>query len=132
MLYASVILTNKKMSSISSLDRTVVQLGVSFLMLLPYTLISGGMTGAVFTPVSVIMLLIVAVVHTGAAYAMYFGSMKSLKAQTVAICSYIDPVVAILLSALFLNEPMTPLSAVGAVLVLGATLMSELSDRKSA
>ena len=129
-LYAGVILTNKKMSSISSMDRTVVQLVVSFLMLLPYTLLTGGMEGAVFTPVSLVMLLIVAVVHTGVSYALYFGSMNSLSAQTVAICSYIDPVVAILISALLLSEPMTPLSAAGAVLVLGATLMSELTGSK--
>jgi len=64
-------------------------------------------------------------VHTGLAYWLYFGSMKALPAQTVALYSYIDPIVAILLSALILGEALTPLGIVGAVLVLGATLVSE-------
>ena len=77
-----------------------------------------------------VMLLVVGVVHTGIAYALYFGSMNGLKAQTVALFSYIDPIVAIILSALFLKEPMTFYSGVGAVLVLGATMISELPSKQ--
>ena len=72
------------------------------------------------------MLLLVGVLHTGISYALYFGSMDHLKAQTVAIFSYIDPVVAIILSAVLLKERMGLLGAVGAVLILGSTLVSEL------
>ena len=75
------------------------------------------------------MLLIVCVVHTGIAYALYFGSMKALPAQTVALLSYIDPVVAILLSALLLGETMSLSAACGAALVLGAAVISELPER---
>ena len=77
----------------------------------------------------VILLLIVGVVHTGIAYALYFGSMNGLNAQTVALFCFIDPIVAIILSALFLNEPMTVFSVIGAVLVLGATMISELPEK---
>ena len=45
--------------------------------------------------------------HTGFAYALYFGSMKALRAQTIAIFSYIDPVIAILISVTILHEPFT-------------------------
>ena len=73
-----------------------------------------------------VLLLIVAVFHTGWCYALYFGSMTVLSAQTVALFSYIDPIVAILLSALLLREPLGWSGILGAALVLGSTLVSEL------
>ena len=73
------------------------------------------------------LLLLVGILHTGVSYVLYFGSMKHLKAHTVALFSYIDPIVAILLSLIVLHEPMTPLAAVGAVLILGSTVFGELS-----
>ena len=73
-----------------------------------------------------VLLLIVAVFHTGWCYALYFGSMTVLSAQTVALFSYIDPIVAILLSALLLKEPLGWSGILGAALVLGSTLVSEL------
>lgn len=69
-------------------------------------------------------------VHTGVCYTLYFGSLDHLPAQTAALFSYIDPVVAILLSAFFLGEPMGLLGAMGAALVLGSTLVSELPEGK--
>ena len=59
-----------------------------------------------------------------------FGSMKDLKAQTVAIFSYIDPILAVLLSAFLLKESMDMLSVIGAVLILGSTFISEMIDKK--
>ena len=73
----------------------------------------------------VVMLIIVGVVHTGIAYALYFGSIGSLPAQTTAIFSYIDPVFAIILSAVLLNEKMTVFGILGAVLILGSAVLSE-------
>ena len=72
------------------------------------------------------LLLVVGVLHTGVAYAVYFASMRDLPTQTIALFSYIDPIVAILLSAFFLGESMDLMSIIGAVLILGATLVSEL------
>jgi len=71
----------------------------------------------------------VGIIHTGVAYACYFGSIGALPAQTVALFSYIDPVGAIILSALVLREPMSMWGAIGAVLVLGSTLVSELPEK---
>jgi drug/metabolite transporter (DMT)-like permease len=79
---------------------------------------------------SLLLLAVVGVIHTGFTYAMYFSSIQNLKAQTVAIFSYIDPIVAIILSAVLLNESMDIYSMVGAVLVLGSTFVSELAERK--
>jgi drug/metabolite transporter (DMT)-like permease len=65
-------------------------------------------------------------VHTGLAYALYFGSMMHLPGQTVALLSYLDPATAILWAALLLSEIPSPLTAVGAVLVIGAAMAGEL------
>lgn len=123
--YACVMLLNKKIRVPSAYDKTIVQLSVAALVLVPYVLLTEDMSAITFTPLSAGLLLTAGVVHTGIAYALYFGSMGTLPAQTVALYSYIDPVLAIFLSALLLGEPMTPLTALGAVLVLGAAFLGE-------
>ena len=125
-LYATVVLLNKKLRDISSFDTTIAQLGVAAIVLLPYVLLTENLTSIALPPMGLMMLLTVAIVHTGMAYAMYFSSLKELKAQTVALVSYLDPVVALLLSVFVLSEPMTPAGVIGAVLVLGAMLASEM------
>ena len=69
--------------------------------------------------------------HTGVAYYLYFQSLQSLSAQTAAVLSYIDPVTAIILSALVLRQPMTGQQVFGAALILGASLAGELLPEKS-
>ena len=129
-LYASVVLMNKQLGDVPAYDRTIVQLGSSAAVLLPYVLLTEDIGALTFTPGTIGLLLVVGVVHTGMAYAMYFGSLMQLKAQTAAILSYIDPVVAVLLSALVLREHMSLLSGLGAILVLGAAVVSELPSRR--
>ena len=129
-LYASVVLMNKQLGDVPAYDRTIVQLGSSAAVLLPYVLLTEDLGTLSFTPGTIGLLLVVGVVHTGIAYALYFGSLMQLKAQTAAILSYIDPVVAVLLSALVLREHMSLLSGLGAVLVLGAAVVSELPSRR--
>ena len=130
--YATVILMNKKITEISAYDKTIMQLGTAAVVLLPYILFTEplGELMALLTPFSLGMLLFVGIVHTGIAYVLYFGSMKDLNAHTIAIFSYVDPIVAILLSALFLKEPMGLHGVIGAVLVLGSTFISELPEKE--
>ncbi|MBE5801382.1 MAG: EamA/RhaT family transporter [Clostridiales bacterium] len=125
-LYACVVLMNKKISGISAYDKTIVQLGTAAAVILPYTLLTEQVAGQAWSGLTIICLLLVGVVHTGVAYALYFGSVSEMKAQTAALLSYLDPVVAILLSALLLGERMTLAGAIGAVLVLGAAILSEV------
>lgn len=129
-LYASVVILNNKLHDIDSYDRTVMQLGVAGVVLLPYVLLTQHVAASDFTLSVIILLAVVGIVHTGFTYALYFASMKELPAQTVAIFSYLDPVVAILLSALFLKEPLGGFGILGAVLILGAAVVSELPDKK--
>ena len=128
--YASVILMNKTFSPIGAYDRTLCQLAAASLVIVPYLLLSGGVTSAEMTTLGWVMLGIVGIVHTGFAYALYFGGIGEVNAQTAAILSYLDPVLSILLSALVLRERLDVFSIIGAVLILGSALYSELPGRK--
>ncbi len=130
-LYATIVVTNKRLHNISAYDRTIAQLIISAIVLIPYNLVVGNLKNMSFTPVVVILLVILGVVHTGLAYFLYFGAMEKLPAQTLAIFSYIDPVVAIILSACVLREPMGIFDVIGAVLILGSAVISEsIPDKK--
>jgi len=125
-LYASVVFMNKKIGPISAYDKTVVQLGTAAVVILPYCLLTRGFDMTGMNGISFLVLAVVGVVHTGLAYWMYFGSVKQIPSQTVAIFSYLDPVLAILLSAVLLGEPLGWQGILGAVLILGSALCSEL------
>ena len=127
-LYAGIMLLNKKIHDISAYDKTVVQLGISAIVLIPYCLLTEDISSLHISPQVLVLLLLVGVVHTGVTYFLYFGSMGHLPAQTVAIVSYVDPVVAVLISIFILGEGMNALGVIGAVLVLGAALVSEMGE----
>ena len=129
-LYATVVILNKKIKEISAYEKTIMQLGVSAVVVFPYILLTEDITSIKFEPLTVVMLVIAGIVHTGIAYALYFSSLKDLKAQTAAIFSYIDPAVAILLSAFVLKEGMDIYGIVGAVLILGSAFRSEINFKK--
>ena len=129
-LYASVVIMNKLLADVPSLERTALQLGAAGFTVLPYALLTMGELSV--KPLSLGLLFIVGVFHTGFAYNMYFGAVSRLKGQTVAILSYIDPASAIFLSALFLSQTPTALEALGAVLIIGAAFVGEVSFKKKA
>lgn len=128
-LYAFVVFLNKMIGPISAYDKTVVQLGTSAVVILPYCLFARGFDMAAMDGAAYLVLAVVGIIHTGLAYWLYFGSVKQIPSQTVAIYSYLDPVLAILLSAVLLGEPLGWQGVVGAVLILGSTLCSELPQK---
>ena len=125
LLYASVVLTNKRITGVDIYEKTITQLLSAALVLIPYLLVTEDLSAIKPDAASLGLLLTVGIVHTGIAYALYFGSIEHLRARTSALLSYIDPVTAILLSSLLLGERMTIWGITGAVLVLGSTIISE-------
>lgn len=124
--YAAVVLFNMKLGGVPATVKTMLQLISAAIVVCPYVLMTQDVLSFEYSVKSVLLLLVVGIIHTGIAYLLYFDSLSGLKAQTVSILGYIDPVVAIILSIVILGEPMTPYNAIGAVLILGATLVSEL------
>ena len=128
--YASVIIMNKKLPETDAHQRTTVMLLSAGIVMLPYLLATGGFNADGLNMTSVLLLLVLGIFHTGIAYALYFGSMDGLRVQTIAVFGYIDPVAALLFSALLLREPLSPLSVVGAVMIIGSAIISEIEPTK--
>lgn len=127
--YASVMLTNKKMTEIPAYDKTYIQLIFAAAVVGVYTLFTVDFFTLSTDVKHVMLLLFVGVFHTGFAYTLYFGAMKSMKAQSIAILSYIDPVFALVLSAVILKESMSIYGIIGAAMVLGAAFVCELPEK---
>ncbi len=130
LFYASVVLLNKKIKNVPIYDKTIVQLFCAGAVLIPYSLAFEDNSQIKITPLFLIMILIVGFLHTGLAYSLYFGTIEKLSTQTVALFSYIDPIVAIVLSWVILKEDITLFGVLGAILILGSTMASELSIKK--
>ena len=129
-LYSTVVCMNKAIKGIDAYSKTTVQLLSAGLVMLPYLLLGGGFPKDPVSAVTAALLLVVGVVHTGLAYLMYFGSIEQLRAQSVAILSYIDPVAALLFSAAFLGEALTVPALIGAVMIIGSAILSEKAGSK--
>lgn len=128
--YASVMLINKRMTEIPAMDKTYIQLFCAAAIVGVYNIFTVDFS-ALSTDIKHILLLIfVGAFHTGFAYTLYFGSMKNMKAQSIAILSYIDPVFALVLSAVILKESMSVFGVIGAVMVLGAAFVCDLPEKR--
>ena len=124
--YASVILLNKFIKGVEGLHRTLLQFVAAIVTLTPYVALTSGVTLGGMDATGWLCLLIVGLVHTGLAYVLYFPSIKELPGQKAAILSYIDPLVAVIVSVLILREPMNAWQWVGGAMILGATLWNEV------
>lgn len=124
LLYASVMIMNKFMGDVPSYERTVVQLFVAGVVVLPYAILSAGEIKV--NVQSALLLVVVGVVHTGVAYLLYFGAMKKLESSTVAILSYIDPASAIILSSLVFMTLPKPYEIVGVMFIMTGAIWSEI------
>ena len=125
-LYATVILLNKFIKKVEGIHRTFLQFLAAILVLIPYVAMTGGVTLGGLGGIGWINLLIVGLVHTGITYCLYFSSLKELPGQKAAILSYIDPLVAVVISVTVLGEAMTASQLIGGALILGFTLWNEL------
>ena len=131
-LYAAVILLNKYIRSTAGIQRTFLQFLAAIVTLIPYVAATGGVTLSRLDSTGWMCLLVVGILHTGITYCLYFSSLKALPGQRAAILSYIDPLVAVLISVTVLREPMTWQQALGGGLILGFTLWNALPEREQA
>lgn len=128
MFYATVILINKFIKTVEGLHRTFLQFVAAIIILVPYVAATSGINLRLLDTIGWGALLIVGILHTGITYCLYFSSLNELPGQKVAILSYIDPLVAIIISVTLLGESMTVLQAIGGALILGFTLWNEVKS----
>lgn len=124
-LYATVVLLNKFIKETQGLNRTFFQFAAAILVLIPYVALTGGCTLSTLDTEGWLCLFTVGVLHTGIAYCLYFSAVKELPGQETAILSYIDPLLAVILSVTVLREKITLMQILGGILILGFTLWNE-------
>ena len=129
--YASAVLMNKYIRDVDGMRRTFWQFLAATVVLLPYVLLSGGFHLQQMALTGWGSLLIVGLVHTGLCYCLYFSALKELPGQKAAILSYIDPLVAVVVSVVLLHEAIHFWQIAGGVLILGFTLLNELEFSKN-
>ena len=125
--YAMVVLCNKYIKEVEGIHRTFFQFLAAVVTLLPYVLLTSGVTLGSLSGVGWVNLLIVGLLHTGVTYCMYFSSLKELPGQEVAILSYVDPLVAVVVSVTILDEKISFWQILGGFLILGFTLWNEMT-----
>ena len=129
-LYATVIMLNKFIKNVEGIHRTFLQFLAAIVVLVPYVAFTSGANLAVMDGMGWICLLIVGFIHTGVTYCLYFTSLKDIPGQKAAILSYIDPLIAVVISVTILGESMSFVQIIGGVLILGFTLWNELSPKE--
>ena len=127
LFYASLIIFNKRIVKTGGMQTAALELDVAFVVVLIYMLLTAGIPRPLKADIP--YLLVLGLVNTGIAYMLYFTGLQKLPGQSVALISYVDPVSALVFSALLLHETMTPLQVLGAVLIIGGALLGELRRR---
>ena len=128
-MYAVMVIFNKKAASITGLENAMWQLIISFITVAMFVSLKQGFAVQI-APASLAPILILGIVNTGIGCYFYFSSIGSLPVQTVAICGYLEPLSALVFSAALLGEKLGPVQIVGAVLILGGAAFGELMGQK--
>jgi drug/metabolite transporter (DMT)-like permease len=129
-LYAVMVIFNKKASSIAGLENSMGQLTAAFLTVAIFVAVKQGFAFHM-EPGDWIPVLVLGLINTGIGCYFYFSSIGKLPVQTVAICGYAEPLSAVIFSMVFLNERMTGYQMIGAVLILGGAAFGELFPLRS-
>ena len=131
LLYASLIVANKRVKRLSGLNCAMYELIVAFFVVLIYLVASNVKLPVIPAAEDIVWVLAIGLVNTGLAYYLYFSSLQKLPGQTVALVCYIDPLTALLVSGAFLGEKLFAVQIAGAVLILGGACLGELKFKKT-
>ncbi len=127
-MYSAMVICNKKAEHIKGLENAALQLLISFLTVLVFVVIKQGLSIHIESA-DIIPMLILGLLNTGIGCYFYFSSIGNLPVQTVAVCGYIEPLSAVIFSVAFLHETLLPLQILGAILIIGGAVMSEILEK---
>lgn len=130
LFYVGILLFNKLLKDIDAIDKVVIELAFAGLVMGPYGFMTCDYSSINFELTNIILLLILGVFHTGIAYILYFGPMEVLTSQELAIFSYFEPVVAVILSYFVLKEELSIFGWIGGGLILVSTFVYELINER--
>lgn len=123
--YAALTITTKFIRGLDGLTITLLQLGLSVILLFPFVMFADGLNFSPLTGKTLILMILLGILHGGVGFYLFFAGMKGLKAQSIAVLSYVDPLTSLLISALIIKEKMTFLQLIGAALLLGSIWIGE-------
>jgi len=124
--YTVLTFTNKHIRGLKEPENTIIQLSLAAFFLSLYIIGTTGFQVMTINFESVLILIALGIVHAGVGFFLFFLGMSQLKGQSIAILSYIDPLTSLVISTMIIGEKMTFLQMMGAVLLLGSTLLSEI------
>lgn len=122
--YAIMVLTNKLAQSIKGIENAVLQLLCAAAVVAVFVGCKQGFSMDIAAG-EWLPILWLGFVNTGLGCYFYFSSIGALPAQSVAICGYLEPLFAVVLSVLILKETMSPLQIIGAALIVGGAVFGE-------
>ncbi len=127
--YSFMVMFNKKAKEITGLENSLLQLIISFITVFCFVGVKQGVVFRIESG-SILPILILGLINTGVGCYFYFSSIDGLPVQSVAVLGYIEPLSAVILSAVFLNERMTLLQLFGGIMILGGAMFGELMKTK--
>lgn len=129
-LYAVLLICNKLSVHIVGMENATIQLAASFIAVAVYKIIKEGIIIPII-PNEIPWILFLGLVNSGLGCYLYFSPLDKLPVQTVAVCGYIEPLSAVVFSAIILHERMTPLQMAGVVCIIGGAMIGELLGKKN-
>lgn len=126
-MYAFMLIFNKKATNISGLENSLLQLAISCITVAVFILFRGNFM-FVIPQGSIFPLFFLGLVNTGIGCYLYFSKLDKLPVQNVSILGYIEPLSAVILSVIILKETLTAMQIIGAVLVLGGAIYAETTS----
>ncbi len=130
--YAFIIIVAKRIKSVDGIDKTIFQFFAAIVVLAIYVPLTSGFHALELNTKGFILLAVLGLFHTAFAYCLYFTSIGNLPGQKVALLGYIDPLIAVIISVVFLQETISPWQLVGGVMIIGFTILNELGEAKQA
>jgi drug/metabolite transporter (DMT)-like permease len=130
-MYALMVIFNKKAKNITGLENSTLQLIISFLPVAVFFWVKQSLIiqipGGAW-----LWILLLGLLNTGIGCYLYFSSIDSLPVQTVSICGYLEPLTAVVSSAIFLHETMNTLQICGAIMIISGAIIGECFLNKKA
>lgn len=127
--HATMVIFGKLAYKVGGLENSSLQLLYSFLIVLLYVLITWNVDIHINAS-DWGNILFLGFVNTGLGCLLYFSTITVLSAQTVSISGYLEPLSAVVFSAILLGETMTVLQIVGCVLILAGAMYAEIHGLK--
>lgn len=133
--YALMVIASKGAPHIEGLENSTLQVSAAFVTALVLTLITQGAPSFLSVGVAASIdwraVVMLGVVNTGIGCLLYFSAVAKLPVQTVAVVGYLEPLSAVVFSAVLLGEAITPVRLMGAALIIGGAIFCELAGKRA-